>query len=53
MVNQLVVQSIQLLKKKEIDEAPVKKKVLVVGGGPAGMEAAYVAKNDGHEVVFM
>lgn len=33
------------VEKEEIDEAPVKKKVLVVGGGPAGMEAAYVAKN--------
>ena len=28
----------------DIDEADVKKKVLVIGGGPAGMEAAYVAK---------
>ncbi len=35
-----------------IPEAEVKKKVLVVGGGPAGMEAAYVAKMRGHEVVL-
>jgi len=36
----------------DIDEADIKKKVLVIGGGPAGMEAAYVAKKRGHEVVL-
>lgn len=36
----------------DIDEADVKKKVLVIGGGSAGMEAAYVAKKRGHEVVL-
>ena len=36
----------------EIKEAEEKKKVLVIGGGPAGMEAAYVAKKRGHEVVL-
>ncbi|MGE5842774.1 MAG: FAD-dependent oxidoreductase [Deltaproteobacteria bacterium] len=30
--------------------AAIRKKVLVVGGGPAGMEAARVAKGRGHEV---
>ena len=40
------------VEKEEIDEAHVNKKVLVVGGGPAGMEAAYVAKKRGHEVVL-
>ncbi len=35
-----------------IEEAAEKKKVLVIGGGPAGMEAAYVAKKRGHEVVL-
>ena len=37
------------------DNIPVsdtKKKVLVIGGGPAGMEAAFVAKKRGHEVVL-
>ncbi len=32
--------------------APVKKKVVVVGGGPAGMEAARVAAERGHSVVL-
>ena len=32
--------------------AAEKKKVLVIGGGPAGMEAAYIAKMRGHEVVL-
>ena len=32
--------------------APVKKKVVVVGGGPAGMEAARVAAERGHNVVL-
>ena len=36
----------------DIRPAPVKKKVLVVGGGPAGMEAARVAALRGHEVVL-
>ncbi len=35
-----------------IEPAPEKKKVLVIGGGPAGMEAAYTAKMRGHEVVL-
>lgn len=35
-----------------VPPAEEKKKVLVVGGGPAGMEAAYIAKKRGHEVVL-
>ncbi len=34
----------------EDSPAPVKKRVLVVGGGPAGMEAARVAAQRGHDV---
>ena len=36
----------------DIEEAKEKKKYLVIGGGPAGMEAAYVLKKRGHEVVL-
>ncbi len=36
----------------EIELAVKKKKVMVVGGGPAGMEAARVAALRGHEVVL-
>ena len=32
--------------------ADIKKKILVVGGGAAGMEAAYIAKKRGHDVVL-
>jgi len=35
-----------------IQPAPRKKRVLVIGGGPAGMEAARVAALRGHEVVL-
>ena len=35
-----------------IPKAPVAKKVLVAGGGPAGMEAALVARQRGHEVIL-
>jgi 2,4-dienoyl-CoA reductase-like NADH-dependent reductase (Old Yellow Enzyme family)/thioredoxin reductase len=34
----------------EIEPAAVRKKVVVVGGGPAGMEAARVAAERGHDV---
>ncbi|MBI2907221.1 MAG: FAD-dependent oxidoreductase [Chloroflexi bacterium] len=36
----------------ELKPAPVKKKVLVVGGGPGGMEAARVAALRGHDVTL-
>jgi hypothetical protein len=32
--------------------APVRKKVMVVGGGPGGMEAAWVAASRGHDVTL-
>lgn len=35
-----------------IEPAAEKKRVLVIGGGPAGMEAAYVAARRGHKVVL-
>lgn len=35
-----------------IKPAQLKKKVLVIGGGPAGLEAARVAQSRGHEVVL-
>jgi 2,4-dienoyl-CoA reductase (NADPH2) len=36
----------------QIEPAPRKKKVLIAGGGPAGMEAARVAALRGHEVML-
>lgn len=36
-----------------IAPAETKKKVLVIGGGPAGMEAAYVAKNVDTKLFFV
>jgi len=36
----------------EIEKAKIKKKVLVIGGGPAGMEVAYDCFRRGHEVVL-
>jgi 2,4-dienoyl-CoA reductase-like NADH-dependent reductase (Old Yellow Enzyme family) len=33
--------------------APARRKVVVVGGGPAGLEAAWVAAARGHEVVLL
>jgi 2,4-dienoyl-CoA reductase (NADPH2) len=36
-----------------VDPAPVKKKVVVIGGGPAGMEAARVSALRGHEVTLI
>lgn len=35
-----------------LTEAETKKNVLVIGGGPAGMEAAFVAAKRGHHVVL-
>lgn len=35
-----------------LEKAPVRKKVVVVGAGPAGMEAARVAAERGHEVTL-
>jgi 2,4-dienoyl-CoA reductase (NADPH2) len=39
-------------KKYEADPANTKKKVLVVGGGPGGMEAALVSAERGHDVTL-
>ena len=36
----------------EIRPAPVKKKVLVAGGGPGGLYAAYTAARRGHQVIL-
>ena len=37
----------------DLDKAPARKKVVVVGGGPGGMEAARTAAERGHEVVLL
>lgn len=44
--------SFELVNEETVTEAPNKKNILVVGGGPAGLEAAYVAKKRGHNVVL-
>ncbi len=36
-----------------LDDAAVAKRVLVIGGGPAGLEAAWVAAARGHEVTLL
>ena len=44
--------SFELENEDTLKEAETKKNVLVIGGGPAGMEAAFVAKKRGHNVVL-
>ena len=44
--------SFELENEDTLQEAEVKKNVLVIGGGPAGMEAAFVAAKRGHHVVL-
>lgn len=44
--------SLELENEDTISQAEEKKKILVIGGGPAGMEAAYTAKKRGHHVVL-
>ena len=48
-VNPLIGREIE---EDEITLAPVKKKVLVAGGGPGGLYAAYTAARRGHQVVL-
>ena len=45
--------SFELENEDNIPLASEKKNILVIGAGPAGMEAAYVAKKRGHNVVVL
>ena len=44
--------SLELENEDTIKEAEEKKKILIIGGGPAGMEAAFTARKRGHHVVL-
>ena len=44
--------SFELLNEDTLEPAALKKKYLIIGGGPAGLEAAYVLKKRGHHVVL-
>ena len=44
--------SLELENEDTVKESEVKKNILVIGGGPAGMEAAYVSRLRGHNVVL-
>ena len=44
--------SFDLENEDNLQQAKIKKNILVLGGGVAGMEAAYVAKKKGHHVVL-
>lgn len=44
--------SFELVNEDTLEEANTKKDILVIGGGVAGMEAAFVAKKRGHHVVL-
>lgn len=45
--------SFELLNEDTILPSKVKKNILVIGTGPAGLEAAYIAKKRGHNVVVL
>ncbi len=45
--------SFELLNEDTILPADIKKNILVIGAGPAGLEAAYIAKKRGHNVVVL
>ena len=42
----------RVIEGSEVYPAPVKKKVLVAGGGPGGLYAAYTAARRGHQVIL-
>ena len=52
-VNPLIAREARLGFGDSIEPAKVRKKVLVVGGGPAGMQAAITACQRGHEVTLI
>ena len=52
-VNPLIAREFRVGFGEDISAAPYRKKVLIIGGGPAGMNAAYFSAIRGHEVTLV
>jgi 2,4-dienoyl-CoA reductase-like NADH-dependent reductase (Old Yellow Enzyme family)/thioredoxin reductase len=52
-VNPLIAREFRIGFGEDTSPAPFRKKVLIIGGGPAGMNAAYFSAIRGHEVILV